>query len=240
MMHIYVFLLHGLPVLVVSSNTPRRCINLSLFHLHGDWKQYVLFVLCLDLLAPMSWASVYYGFNSPTVCPSFDAISALMSVSLFSHFLCLSDFSSSVHRFWLLEENSIFLWSQSSSHNLRLITGYIAWLVIATNACWQSSGILELLHIPLDDLFTRCKQFTSFLPREDRNRRRARWNVRGMGKHFRYFPNLHFRLNLGDVNREDNILMMASVFHEDFGKFRFVLEATTVPNRYRLRKFPIH
>lgn len=54
MMHIYAFLLHGLPVLVVSSNTPRRCIHLSLFHLHGDWKQYVLFVLCLDLLAPMS------------------------------------------------------------------------------------------------------------------------------------------------------------------------------------------
>lgn len=54
MMHIYAFLLHGLPVLVVSSNTPRRCINLSLFHLHGDWKQYVLFVLCLDLLTPMS------------------------------------------------------------------------------------------------------------------------------------------------------------------------------------------
>lgn len=31
LMHIYAFLLHGLPVLVVSSNTPRRCINLSLF-----------------------------------------------------------------------------------------------------------------------------------------------------------------------------------------------------------------
>lgn len=59
---------------------------------------------------------------------------------------------------------------------------------------------------------------------------------------FRYFPSLRSRLNpmLGDVNREDNILMMASVFHEDFGKFRFILEATTVPNRYRLKKFPNH
>lgn len=28
---------------------------------------------------------------------------------------------------------------------------------------------------------------------------------------------------LGDINREDNILMMASVFHEDFGKFHFTL-----------------
>lgn len=25
------------------SDTPRRCINLSLPHLHGDWKQYVLY-----------------------------------------------------------------------------------------------------------------------------------------------------------------------------------------------------
>ena len=59
---------------------------------------------------------------------------------------------------------------------------------------------------------------------------------------FRYFPSLRSRLNpmLGDVNREDNILMMASVFHEDFSKFRFILEATVVPNRYRLKKFPNH
>ncbi|KAJ5783434.1 uncharacterized protein N7518_009111 [Penicillium psychrosexuale] len=57
---------------------------------------------------------------------------------------------------------------------------------------------------------------------------------------FRWFPNLRSRLNmlLGDVNREDNILMMASVFHEDFGMFHFILEPTTVPNRYRLKKFP--
>ncbi|KAJ5488380.1 hypothetical protein N7453_011834 [Penicillium expansum] len=32
---------------------------------------------------------------------------------------------------------------------------------------------------------------------------------------------------------------MASVFHEEFRKFRFILEATTVPNRYRLKKFPM-
>lgn len=59
---------------------------------------------------------------------------------------------------------------------------------------------------------------------------------------FRYFPSLRSHLNLmsGDVNREDNILMMASVFHEQFRKFRFILEATTVPNRYRLKKFPNH
>ncbi|CAI7641584.1 unnamed protein product [Penicillium viridicatum] len=57
---------------------------------------------------------------------------------------------------------------------------------------------------------------------------------------FRCFPRLQYRLDMmmGDVNREDNILMMASVFHEDFGKFRFILEPTTVHNRYRLKKFP--
>lgn len=70
---------------------------------------------------------------------------------------------------------------------------------------------------------------------DERSRMSAVWtNI------FRCFPSLRYRLNmmLGDVNREDNILMMASVFHEDFGKFHFILEPTTVQNRYRLKKFP--
>jgi hypothetical protein len=45
---------------------------------------------------------------------------------------------------------------------------------------------------------------------------------------------------IGDVNREDNMVTMADYFHNDFGKFRFALESTTVPNRYRLKKFPRH
>lgn len=46
----YVFRLHGLPVLVVSYNTPRRCINLPIPHLHGDRS---------DLFSPFFWLQYY-------------------------------------------------------------------------------------------------------------------------------------------------------------------------------------
>lgn len=56
---------------------------------------------------------------------------------------------------------------------------------------------------------------------------------------FRYFPSLRSRLNLSpeDVNREDNVMMMLAPLHEEFGHFRFVFEATGIPNRYRLKRF---
>ncbi|KAJ5804242.1 uncharacterized protein N7518_000545 [Penicillium psychrosexuale] len=41
-----------------------------------------------------------------------------------------------------------------------------------------------------------------------------------------------------DVNREDNVMMMLSPLHEEFGHFRFVFEASETPNRYRLKMFP--
>jgi hypothetical protein len=33
-------------------------------------------------------------------------------------------------------------------------------------------------------------------------------------------------------------MMMVSALHEEFGAFRFVLEETGTPNRYRVRRFP--
>jgi hypothetical protein len=57
---------------------------------------------------------------------------------------------------------------------------------------------------------------------------------------FRYFPSLRSTLNMSpeDVNREDNIMMMLTPLHEEFGLFHFVLEDTPTPNRYRLKLFP--
>lgn len=56
---------------------------------------------------------------------------------------------------------------------------------------------------------------------------------------YRYFPNLRSRLNFTpqDVNREDNIMMMATPLHEEFGNFRFVLEGTNTPDRYHIKLF---
>ncbi|KAL5333617.1 hypothetical protein BJX70DRAFT_380426 [Aspergillus crustosus] len=57
---------------------------------------------------------------------------------------------------------------------------------------------------------------------------------------FRYFPSLRSTLDMSpeDVNREDNIMMMVTPIHEEFGRFHFVLEDTPTPNRYRLKVFP--
>lgn len=46
----YVFHLHGLSVLVVSSNTPRRCINLPILHLLGAGKRTVFSVFAFDIM----------------------------------------------------------------------------------------------------------------------------------------------------------------------------------------------
>jgi hypothetical protein len=56
---------------------------------------------------------------------------------------------------------------------------------------------------------------------------------------FRYFPDLRARLNItpGDVNREDNIMMMLVALHPHFGNFRLIFEATDTPHRYRVKTF---
>lgn len=56
---------------------------------------------------------------------------------------------------------------------------------------------------------------------------------------FYYFPGLQDQLGMspGDVNREDNVFMIDSVFHRDFGQFRLVLDATDSPDRYRVHTF---
>jgi hypothetical protein len=60
---------------------------------------------------------------------------------------------------------------------------------------------------------------------------------------FRYFPDLRARLNMtpGDVNREDNIMMMLLPLHPYFGNYKLIFEATDTPHRYRVktcRHFP--
>jgi hypothetical protein len=55
----------------------------------------------------------------------------------------------------------------------------------------------------------------------------------------RYFPSLRSRLNMSpaDVNKEDNIMMMFSPLHVEFGNFEVIFEATETPSRYRLKTF---
>ncbi|KAJ5091336.1 hypothetical protein NUU61_006206 [Penicillium alfredii] len=55
----------------------------------------------------------------------------------------------------------------------------------------------------------------------------------------RYFPELRSRLHFSseDINEEQNVMMMVGAFHDEFGSFHFVLEATETPNRYRLKEF---
>jgi hypothetical protein len=89
-------------------------------------------------------------------------------------------------------------------------------------------GILQAVHI----LPFALGSFTN----DDEKRRTSEvWvNI------FRYFPSLLSTLNMSpeDVNREDNIMMMITPLHEEFGLFHLVLEDTPTPNRYRLKLFP--
>lgn len=57
---------------------------------------------------------------------------------------------------------------------------------------------------------------------------------------FRYFPSLRSTFDMPSeaVNREDNIMMMVEPFHGEFGRFHFVLEATSTPHQYHIRTFP--
>ncbi|RHZ68287.1 uncharacterized protein CDV56_106471 [Aspergillus thermomutatus] len=57
---------------------------------------------------------------------------------------------------------------------------------------------------------------------------------------YRYFPALRSRLKftLEDISREHNAIMMLSPLDREFKAFRFILEATSTPNRYRLKTFP--
>jgi hypothetical protein len=56
---------------------------------------------------------------------------------------------------------------------------------------------------------------------------------------FRCFPDLRSRLNMtpGDVNREDNMMMMYLPLHSHFGNFKWIFEATDTPHRYRVKTF---
>lgn len=56
----------------------------------------------------------------------------------------------------------------------------------------------------------------------------------------RYFPDLRSRMdfNAANVNDEQNAMMMIQPLHREFGKFHFTFEATTTPNRYRVKSFP--
>ncbi|KAJ6163960.1 hypothetical protein N7470_002632 [Penicillium chermesinum] len=58
---------------------------------------------------------------------------------------------------------------------------------------------------------------------------------------YRYFPTIHNLFHYGDedVNRLDNIIMLDSVLHEEFGHFNFVLEETDVSDRYRVKVFSL-
>ena len=74
----------------------------------------------------------------------------------------------------------------------------------------------------------------SFTNEEERLETSAIWvNI------FRYFPDLRARLNMtpGDVNREDNVMMMLLALHPDFGDFKLIFEATDTPHRYRIKTF---
>jgi hypothetical protein len=57
---------------------------------------------------------------------------------------------------------------------------------------------------------------------------------------FRYFPSLRstFDMSSEAVNREDYVMMMVNAFHGEFGRFHFVLEATSTPHQYPIKSFP--
>lgn len=57
---------------------------------------------------------------------------------------------------------------------------------------------------------------------------------------YRYFPTIRdlFHHNNQDVNRYDNVMMIAASMHQDFGRFLLILEETDVSDRYRVKTFP--
>jgi hypothetical protein len=55
---------------------------------------------------------------------------------------------------------------------------------------------------------------------------------------FRYFPDIRPQMEIGDINREDNMITLMAAFHDDFGHFRFILEATSTVHRYKIKSFP--
>ena len=58
---------------------------------------------------------------------------------------------------------------------------------------------------------------------------------------YRYFPTLRTHLNFDNTSLNssvDNMMMLTEQLHRDFGRFNFALEASNVPNQYRVKKFP--
>jgi hypothetical protein len=45
-------------------------------------------------------------------------------------------------------------------------------------------------------------------------------------------------MEMGDINREDNMITLMAAFHDDFSHFRFILEATSIVHRYKIKTFP--
>ncbi|KXG45690.1 uncharacterized protein PGRI_034570 [Penicillium griseofulvum] len=72
-------------------------------------------------------------------------------------------------------------------------------------------------------------------PEDERLRHRQIWQCL-----YRYFPTIRdlFHRSDEDVNRIDNVMMMVSPLHREFGRFSFVLEETSVSGRYRVKIFP--
>jgi hypothetical protein len=72
-------------------------------------------------------------------------------------------------------------------------------------------------------------------PEDERPRHGQIWHCL-----YRYFPTIRNLFHHGDedVNRIDNIIMIASPLHQEFGRFTFALEETDVSGRYRVKTFP--
>ncbi|KAF3386412.1 hypothetical protein F1880_000656 [Penicillium rolfsii] len=56
---------------------------------------------------------------------------------------------------------------------------------------------------------------------------------------YRYFPTIRdlFHHSEEDINRIDNVMMLDSSMHREFGRFSFILEETDVSGRYRVKIF---
>ncbi|KAJ5142847.1 uncharacterized protein N7515_001634 [Penicillium bovifimosum] len=89
------------------------------------------------------------------------------------------------------------------------------------------TGVLEAVHIIPFALGS--------FPEDERRRHGRIWQCL-----YRYFPAIRdlFHRDDEDVNRIDNVMMMWSALHRDFGSFLLVLEETSVSGRYRVKTFP--
>ncbi|CAL5871392.1 uncharacterized protein PFLUO_LOCUS5642 [Penicillium psychrofluorescens] len=105
---------------------------------------------------------------------------------------------------------------------------------VVTKACLPGHGTSPSdRHAPLEAVHIIPFALGSF-PSDERRANAEVWSCI-----YRYFPNIQclFHENQGDINRLDNVMMMVSFLHKEFGAFRFVLVETETPNRYRVKRF---